>query len=180
MVVPQRRSSASSWQILISHMFGDASGPYILGLISDAIRGNEDTAQAHYKSLVTSFWLCVGTLVLSVILFGISAITVVKDKARFNEIMCKFQTFYSLALNQNIHLQWHKLTRTTHQAGHFQLKTETQKTKLVPKFNICNSNILVKLVAQPLFPYILHFSHSLLRVCSFFCIFVSPISQSFA
>ncbi|CAB07311.1 Major facilitator superfamily (MFS) profile domain-containing protein [Caenorhabditis elegans] len=86
-VVPQRRSSASSWQILISHMFGDASGPYILGLISDAIRGNEDTAQAHYKSLVTSFWLCVGTLVLSVILFGISAITVVKDKARFNEIM---------------------------------------------------------------------------------------------
>ncbi|KAF1751639.1 hypothetical protein GCK72_018193 [Caenorhabditis remanei] len=86
-VVPQRRSSASSWQILISHMFGDASGPYILGLISDAIRGNDNSAQGHYKSLVTSFWLCVGTLVLSVILFGISAITITKDRARFNEIM---------------------------------------------------------------------------------------------
>lgn len=86
-VVPQRRSSASSWQILISHMFGDASGPYILGLISDSIRGNDETAQGHYKSLVTSFWLCVGTLVISVILFGISAVTITRDKRRFNEIM---------------------------------------------------------------------------------------------
>ncbi|UMM34711.1 hypothetical protein L5515_007664 [Caenorhabditis briggsae] len=86
-VVPQRRSSASSWQILISHMFGDASGPYILGLISDAIRGDDNTSQGHYKSLVTSFWLCVGTLVLSVILFGISAVTITRDKQRFNDIM---------------------------------------------------------------------------------------------
>ncbi|PAV76042.1 hypothetical protein WR25_02852 [Diploscapter pachys] len=32
-VIPSRRSSASSWQILLSHLFGDASGPYILGLV---------------------------------------------------------------------------------------------------------------------------------------------------
>ncbi|VDO49305.1 unnamed protein product [Onchocerca flexuosa] len=32
-IVPQRRSVANSWQILISHLFGDASGPYIVGLV---------------------------------------------------------------------------------------------------------------------------------------------------
>ncbi|CAB3398522.1 unnamed protein product [Caenorhabditis bovis] len=86
-VIPQRRSSASSWQILISHMCGDASGPYILGLISDAIRKGDDTPQGHYHSLVTSFYLCVGTLVLSVILFVIAAIAIKRDKRIFNEIM---------------------------------------------------------------------------------------------
>ncbi|CAI5452072.1 unnamed protein product [Caenorhabditis angaria] len=86
-VIPQRRSSASSWQILISHLCGDASGPYILGLISDALRKGDTSAQAHYKSLVTSFWLCVLMLVISVILFGIAAMTVVRDKRKFNEIM---------------------------------------------------------------------------------------------
>ncbi|PIO57954.1 hypothetical protein TELCIR_20625, partial [Teladorsagia circumcincta] len=32
-VVPTRRNAANSWQILISHLCGDASGPYILGLV---------------------------------------------------------------------------------------------------------------------------------------------------
>uniref|UniRef100_A0A8R1DM73 MFS domain-containing protein n=1 Tax=Caenorhabditis japonica TaxID=281687 RepID=A0A8R1DM73_CAEJA len=86
-VVPQRRSSASSWQILVSHVFGDASGPYILGLVSDAIRGDDMTSQGHYNALVTSFWICVGTLVISVILFGVAAVTITRDKHRFNEIM---------------------------------------------------------------------------------------------
>lgn len=71
-------------------MFGDASGPYILGAVSDAIRGKDESSQAYYSSLVKSFWICVGTLVISVILFGISAITITYDKKKFNEIMGKF------------------------------------------------------------------------------------------
>ncbi|VDO35868.1 unnamed protein product [Haemonchus placei] len=32
-VIPTRRNAANSWQILISHLCGDASGPYIIGLV---------------------------------------------------------------------------------------------------------------------------------------------------
>ncbi|KAK6013912.1 hypothetical protein OSTOST_20744 [Ostertagia ostertagi] len=56
-VIPTRRNAANSWQILISHLCGDASGPYILGLISDAIRGDDDTPLGHFHSLVMSFYL---------------------------------------------------------------------------------------------------------------------------
>lgn len=35
-VVPTRRSTAEAFQILISHMFGDAGSPYLVGLLSTA------------------------------------------------------------------------------------------------------------------------------------------------
>lgn len=38
-VVPQCRSTATAVQTLISHLFGDATSPYLVGLISDSIRG---------------------------------------------------------------------------------------------------------------------------------------------
>jgi len=37
-VIPTRRSIASATQILISHMFGDAISPYLIGVIADWIR----------------------------------------------------------------------------------------------------------------------------------------------
>lgn len=33
-VTPTRRSSAEAFQILISHMFGDAGSPYLIGVVS--------------------------------------------------------------------------------------------------------------------------------------------------
>lgn len=33
-VVPTRRSTAEAFQILISHMFGDAGSPYLIGIVS--------------------------------------------------------------------------------------------------------------------------------------------------
>lgn len=38
MVVPTRRSTAEAFQILISHAFGDAGSPYLVGLISESIK----------------------------------------------------------------------------------------------------------------------------------------------
>ncbi|VDO72449.1 unnamed protein product [Onchocerca flexuosa] len=35
----QRRAIATAIQTLISHLFGDAFSPYLIGLISDALRG---------------------------------------------------------------------------------------------------------------------------------------------
>jgi hypothetical protein len=37
-VVPTRRSTAEAFQILISHAFGDAGSPYLVGLISEGIK----------------------------------------------------------------------------------------------------------------------------------------------
>lgn len=36
--MPTRRSTAEALQILISHAFGDSSSPYLVGVISDAIK----------------------------------------------------------------------------------------------------------------------------------------------
>ncbi|KAJ1370998.1 hypothetical protein KIN20_032859 [Parelaphostrongylus tenuis] len=86
-VAPIRRNTANSWQILISHLFGDASGPYILGMISDAIRGKDDSPRGHFKSLLTSFYLPDALLVVSAIIFAIAAYTFVRDHRIFqNEI----------------------------------------------------------------------------------------------
>ncbi|KAM8794711.1 LOW QUALITY PROTEIN: protein spinster homolog 1 [Eudromia elegans] len=38
-VVPTRRSTAEALQILVSHLLGDAGSPYVVGLVSDALRG---------------------------------------------------------------------------------------------------------------------------------------------
>ena len=37
-VIPTRRSIASATQILISHLFGDAISPYLIGVIADWIK----------------------------------------------------------------------------------------------------------------------------------------------
>lgn len=37
-MVPTRRSTAEAFQILISHAFGDAGSPYLVGLISESLK----------------------------------------------------------------------------------------------------------------------------------------------
>ncbi|XP_037077335.1 protein spinster-like isoform X2 [Pollicipes pollicipes] len=37
-VVPTRRSTAEAFQILASHLFGDAGSPYLIGIVSDALQ----------------------------------------------------------------------------------------------------------------------------------------------
>ncbi|KAI6217319.1 MFS domain-containing protein [Aphelenchoides fujianensis] len=57
-VVPKKRGLASAVQILISHLFGDASGPWIVGAMSDAIRGDDETPKGYYyNSLLYAFYL---------------------------------------------------------------------------------------------------------------------------
>ena len=38
-VIPTRRSFASATQILVSHAFGDAISPYLIGAIADYVNG---------------------------------------------------------------------------------------------------------------------------------------------
>nr|CAD7587087.1 unnamed protein product [Timema genevievae] len=46
-VVPPRRSTAQAFQILVSHAFGDAGSPYLVGVISESIK-------AHYADSVVA------------------------------------------------------------------------------------------------------------------------------
>ncbi|CAH1729504.1 unnamed protein product [Chironomus riparius] len=49
-VVPTRRSTAEAFQILISHAFGDAGSPYLVGVISESIKVvlRRDTASSNF------------------------------------------------------------------------------------------------------------------------------------
>lgn len=49
--MPTRRSTAEAFQILISHAFGDAGSPYLVGVLSEAIKG----------ILRTSLWTSAGS-----------------------------------------------------------------------------------------------------------------------
>ncbi|CAI4223387.1 unnamed protein product [Auanema sp. JU1783] len=86
-VVPHRRNTANSWQILTSHLLGDASGPYIIGLISDAIRGSDNSPKANFYSLLKAFYIPNVILILSALLFAIAAMTFVRDQRKFAEEM---------------------------------------------------------------------------------------------
>uniref|UniRef100_A0AC35UG03 MFS domain-containing protein n=1 Tax=Rhabditophanes sp. KR3021 TaxID=114890 RepID=A0AC35UG03_9BILA len=82
-IVPGRRSIAYSWQILISHLLGDCSGPYLIGLISDWVRGKETSPKAHFDSLKTAFYVAQGYLLISFITFGVSSLYVTGDKEKY-------------------------------------------------------------------------------------------------
>ncbi|VDM41846.1 unnamed protein product [Toxocara canis] len=86
-VTPQRRSVANSWQILISHLLGDASGPYIIGLVSDAIRGSNKRPSAQFDALIKAFYIPNVILVVSAVLFIVAAAFFIRDKRRFHEQM---------------------------------------------------------------------------------------------
>lgn len=45
--MPTRRSTAEAFQILISHAFGDAGSPYLVGVISEALKPLLKKAEAH-------------------------------------------------------------------------------------------------------------------------------------
>ncbi|UJR10414.1 hypothetical protein I4U23_014618 [Adineta vaga] len=50
-IVPSRRSTASSIQLFIMHLLGDASSPYIVGIISDYYRKGSEDPTIRWSSL---------------------------------------------------------------------------------------------------------------------------------
>ncbi|GMR48457.1 hypothetical protein PMAYCL1PPCAC_18652, partial [Pristionchus mayeri] len=82
-VSPNKCNSANGIQILLSHVLGDGSGPYIVGAISDHIRGEEKTPSAHWNSLSMAFNVANALLIPAVILFIIAALTYPRDRAAF-------------------------------------------------------------------------------------------------
>ncbi|KAJ8798645.1 hypothetical protein J1605_016448 [Eschrichtius robustus] len=58
-VIPTRRSTAEAFQIVLSHLLGDAGSPYLIGLISDRLRqGWPASFLSEFRALQFSLMLC--------------------------------------------------------------------------------------------------------------------------
>ncbi|XP_045484000.1 protein spinster isoform X1 [Pieris rapae] len=87
-VIPPRRSTAEAFQILISHMFGDAGSPYLVGVISEALKLYYSTPSepasktAEFRSLQYALFVTCFVEVVGGIFFLITALYIVRDKLK--------------------------------------------------------------------------------------------------
>ncbi|MEE6525805.1 hypothetical protein FKM82_026057, partial [Ascaphus truei] len=82
-VIPTRRSTAESFQIVVSHLFGDAGSPYLIGLISDGIQqGKPDSYLWQLRSLEYALMLCAFVGVIGGGFFLATAVFVEKDRKK--------------------------------------------------------------------------------------------------
>lgn len=88
-VAPTRRSTAEALQILISHAFGDACSPYIVGLVSEffkkVLKDTDSSPVVLFKSLQYSLFSTSFIEVIGALFFFLTAIYVVRDKRKVEE-----------------------------------------------------------------------------------------------
>ncbi|KAJ0176664.1 hypothetical protein K1T71_007843 [Dendrolimus kikuchii] len=94
-VVPPRRATAEAFQILISHMFGDAGSPYLVGVISERLNNTLSypmeltTKTVAFKSLQYALFVTCFVEVLGGIFFLLTAIYIVKDKLKVDRAIAE-------------------------------------------------------------------------------------------
>ncbi|KAJ8722043.1 hypothetical protein PYW08_004445 [Mythimna loreyi] len=98
-VIPPRRSTAEAFQILISHMFGDAGSPYLIGVISEALKltlspAGDPTPLIKFKSLQYALFLTCFVEVLGGIFFLLTAIYIVRDKLKVERAIAEAEAQY--------------------------------------------------------------------------------------
>ncbi|XP_023936079.1 protein spinster isoform X3 [Bicyclus anynana] len=86
-VIPPRRSTAEAFQILISHMFGDAGSPYLVGVISESLKRSSSSIEppsqlVQFRSLQYALFVTCFVEVIGGIFFLLTAIYIVKDKLK--------------------------------------------------------------------------------------------------
>ncbi|XP_069359524.1 protein spinster isoform X5 [Maniola hyperantus] len=84
-VIPPRRSTAEAFQILISHMFGDAGSPYLVGVISESLKRSAPqpaSLSVQFRSLQRALFITCFVEVLGGIFFLLTAIYIVRDKQK--------------------------------------------------------------------------------------------------
>lgn len=80
-VVPTRRSTAEAFQIVLSHLLGDAGSPYLIGVVSDSVR-KADSYLWQFRSLQLSLLLCSFVAVGGGAFFLATALFVEHDRQR--------------------------------------------------------------------------------------------------
>ncbi|XP_067401856.1 protein spinster homolog 1 isoform X1 [Emydura macquarii macquarii] len=82
-VVPTRRSTAEAFQIVLSHLLGDAGSPYLIGVISDRIqRGRPPSYLLEFHSLEYALMLSAFAGVLGGGFFLATALFIQGDRKR--------------------------------------------------------------------------------------------------
>ncbi|XP_058561365.1 protein spinster homolog 3 isoform X8 [Neofelis nebulosa] len=82
-VVPRCRGTAEALQITVGHILGDASSPYLTGLVSSTLRaGRPDSYLQAFLSLQQSFLCCAFVIALGGGCFLLTALCLEWDQAR--------------------------------------------------------------------------------------------------
>ncbi|XP_046945692.1 protein spinster homolog 3 isoform X1 [Lynx rufus] len=82
-VVPRCRGTAEALQITVGHILGDASSPYLTGLVSSTLRaGRPDSYLQAFLSLQQSFLCCAFVIALGGGCFLLTALRLEWDQAR--------------------------------------------------------------------------------------------------
>ncbi|NP_705949.2 protein spinster homolog 1 [Danio rerio] len=78
-VIPTRRSTAEAFQIVLSHLLGDAISPYLIGVVSDSIK-ESNSYMWEFRSLQMSLLLCSFVAVAGGAFFLATAVFIEKDR----------------------------------------------------------------------------------------------------
>ncbi|KAM4697330.1 protein spinster homolog 1 [Rhinophrynus dorsalis] len=82
-VIPTRRSTAEAFQIMVSHLLGDAGSPYLIGVISDGIRqGKPDSFILQFRSLEYALMLCAFVSAVGGAFFLSTSLFIEKDRKK--------------------------------------------------------------------------------------------------
>ncbi|XP_049873485.1 protein spinster isoform X2 [Pectinophora gossypiella] len=95
-VIPPRRATAEAFQILISHMFGDAGSPYLVGVISEFLKRSMSDypaeAASHsvqFHSLQYALFVTCFIEVIGAIFFFLTAFYIVRDKMKVDRAIAE-------------------------------------------------------------------------------------------
>ncbi|XP_068633148.1 protein spinster isoform X1 [Battus philenor] len=95
-VIPPRRSTAEAFQILISHMLGDAGSPYLVGVISESLKkslgsGHMETPSqsVQFRSLQYALFVTCFVEVLGGVFFLITTKYIVRDKQKVDRAIAE-------------------------------------------------------------------------------------------
>ncbi|XP_061716077.1 protein spinster isoform X2 [Cydia pomonella] len=95
-VVPPRRSTAEAFQILISHMFGDAGSPYLVGVISESLKKSLGTMpqespsnSVQFRALQYALFVTCFVEVIGGVFFLLTSIYIVRDKLKVDRAIAE-------------------------------------------------------------------------------------------
>ncbi|XP_022085754.1 protein spinster homolog 1-like [Acanthaster planci] len=86
-LIPVRRSTGNGIQLLSGHLFGDALSPYIIGAVSDLIRGDGSTYLERYQGLAYSLYMAVFLSVIGGGFFLAASLYIERDRAHMQETL---------------------------------------------------------------------------------------------
>ncbi|CAG4956051.1 unnamed protein product [Colias eurytheme] len=106
-VIPPRRSTAEAFQILISHMFGDAGSPYLVGVISESLKralsvaGEAPSASVQFRSLQYALFVTCFVEVIGGVFFLFTAMYIVRDKLKVDRAIAEAEAQHAEPSHSN-------------------------------------------------------------------------------